>query len=339
MATDWIAENIVEIFGAVTGIAYVILEIRRNILLWPLGIITSVVYIYVFGREGFYANMGLQWYYLVISIYGWYKWRAATAGNKEEARRGAEISDHPEARRVSGIAGPGFTLSPENTEARRASGIAGPGDPLSHETSEARRVSGIVEPESTFYHETSEARRASGIAGSESTFYHETSEARRASGIVGPGDPLSHETSEARRASGIVGPGDPKNTHPPENTETIEMTLTDSVTDIRRIERPTAMWCAIVAALLWGVLWFVLDRATDSPVPLWDGLIASLSVVATWMLTRKYIEQWYVWIFANAIAVAVYLGSGLYPTAVLFFVYFVMAIAGVREWNKSMAIR
>jgi nicotinamide mononucleotide transporter len=117
------------------------------------------------------------------------------------------------------------------------------------------------------------------------------------------------------------------------------MTLTDNVTDIRRIERPTAMWCAIVAALLWGLLWFVLDRATDSPVPLWDGLIASLSVVATWMLTRKYIEQWYVWIFANAIAVAVYLGSGLYPTAVLFFVYFVMAIAGVREWNKSMAIR
>ena len=37
MATNWIAENIVEIFGAVTGIAYVILEIRRNILLWPLG--------------------------------------------------------------------------------------------------------------------------------------------------------------------------------------------------------------------------------------------------------------------------------------------------------------
>ncbi|HMT67514.1 MAG TPA: nicotinamide riboside transporter PnuC, partial [Bacteroidales bacterium] len=75
MVADWIAENIVEVFGAVTGIAYMILEIRRNIFLWPLGIITSAVYIYVFGREGFYANMGLQVYYLVISIYGWYMWR------------------------------------------------------------------------------------------------------------------------------------------------------------------------------------------------------------------------------------------------------------------------
>jgi nicotinamide mononucleotide transporter len=90
---------------------------------------------------------------------------------------------------------------------------------------------------------------------------------------------------------------------------------------------------------LWATLWFILDRATDSPAPLWDALIASLSVVATWMLTRKYLEQWYVWIFANAIAVAVYLASGLYPTAVLFMVYFVMAIVGVYEWRKSFHLR
>ena len=69
----WLSENIVEVFGAATGIAYVILEIRRNILLWPLGILTSAVYIYVFGRNGFYAGMVLQGYYVVISIYGWYR--------------------------------------------------------------------------------------------------------------------------------------------------------------------------------------------------------------------------------------------------------------------------
>ncbi len=222
MATDWIAENIVEIFGAVTGIAYVILEIRRNILLWPLGIITSAVYIYVFGREGFYANMGLQWYYLFISIYGWYKWNSSITVNKEEARG----------------------------------------------------------------------------------------------------------------ASGIVEPDAPQSTLPVENIVGVPK---EGITDVQRIKRTTAVWCALAVAVLWGLLWFVLARATDSPVPVWDGLIASLSVVATWMLTRKYLEQWYVWIFANAIAVAVYLASGLYPTAILFMVYFVMAIVGVREWRKSVA--
>lgn len=192
MVTDWIAENIIEISGAVTGIAYVILEIRRNIWLWPLGIITSAVYMYVFGRNGFYANMGLQGYYLVISVYGWYRWHR----------------------------------------------------------------------------------------------------------------PQERVQAEEKR-------------------------------DVRRIGRVAAAWCTVAAGLLWAVLWFALDRATDSPVPVWDGLIASLSVVATWMLTRKYLEQWYVWIVANAIAVAVYLASGLYPTALLFFVYFVMAIIGLQTWKRQ----
>ena len=260
MATTWIAENIVEIFGAVTGIAYVILEIRRNIWLWPLGIVTSAVYIYVFGREGFYANMGLQWYYLVISIYGWYKWRAAISSNNEEAHR------------------------------------------------------------------------ASGIVSSGSTLLHESTEARRASGIVSSGSTLLHESTEARRASGIVEPGDPTPSLPPEKNDGALRT------DVRRIDRLTAAWCMVSVLTLWATLWFILDRATDSPVPLWDGLIASLSVVATWMLTRKYLEQWYVWIFANSIAVAVYLASGLYPTAVLFMVYFGMAIVGAREWARDKAI-
>jgi len=222
MTDNWIADNIVEIFGAVTGIAYVVLEIRRNILLWPLGIITSAVYMYVFGRTGFYANMGLQGYYLVISVYGWYAWRMSKAGT----------------------------------------------------------------------------------------------------------------SPEPREATGIVEPGDPTLTLPPEN---IDGTLKDSGTDVRRLERTAALWCVLAAAVLWGVLWFLLDRATDSPVPVWDGLIASLSAVATWMLTKKYLEQWYVWIVANAIAVVVYIYSGLYPTAVLFFVYFVMAIIGVVKWKQEIS--
>jgi nicotinamide riboside transporter PnuC len=93
----WLSENIVEVFGAVTGIAYVILEIRRNILLWPLGILTSAVYIYVFGRNGFYAGMVLQGYYVVISIYGWYAWSKLTHGvrqSREPGEQGARSQEH-----------------------------------------------------------------------------------------------------------------------------------------------------------------------------------------------------------------------------------------------------
>ena len=71
---NWISDKYIEVFGAITGIVYVFLEIRQNIWLWPVGVITSSVYIWVFFTGKFYADMSLQCYYLVISIIGWYWW-------------------------------------------------------------------------------------------------------------------------------------------------------------------------------------------------------------------------------------------------------------------------
>jgi nicotinamide mononucleotide transporter len=94
--SGWFSDNFVEIFGAVTGILYVILEIRQNIWLWPVGIITSAVYIWVFFTGKLYADMSLQGYYLVISVLGWYWWmkgagrRAKGKGQKEEGGRVGE---------------------------------------------------------------------------------------------------------------------------------------------------------------------------------------------------------------------------------------------------------
>ncbi len=86
--SDWLAKNWVEIFGAVTGIIYVFLEIKQNLWLWPVGIVTSAVYILVFFTSKFYADMSLQAYYLAISCLGWYWWlrgsRRKTAGNRQE---------------------------------------------------------------------------------------------------------------------------------------------------------------------------------------------------------------------------------------------------------------
>ena len=82
--TLWLSNSYIEIFGAVTGIIYVFLEIRQTIWLWPVGIITSAVYILIFFESKFYADMSLQVYYLVISVLGWYWWkRGAGQKNKE----------------------------------------------------------------------------------------------------------------------------------------------------------------------------------------------------------------------------------------------------------------
>jgi nicotinamide mononucleotide transporter len=87
--SDWISNNYIEIFGAVTGIIYVFLEIRQTIWLWPVGIVTSAVYIWVFFTSKIYADMSLQVYYLAISGLGWYWW---TRGIGQGARgEGQEV--------------------------------------------------------------------------------------------------------------------------------------------------------------------------------------------------------------------------------------------------------
>jgi nicotinamide mononucleotide transporter len=80
---SWLSDNYIEVFGAITGIVYVFLEIRQTIWLWPVGIITSAVYIWVFFTSKFYADMSLQVYYLGISCLGWYWWTKG-AGRRAE---------------------------------------------------------------------------------------------------------------------------------------------------------------------------------------------------------------------------------------------------------------
>jgi nicotinamide mononucleotide transporter len=123
--SDWLINNWIEIFGAITGIIYVFLEIRQNIWLWPVGIITSAVYIIVFFSSKFYADMSLQGYYLVISGLGWYWWikggrRQAAGGRIEESEEGKHEDDNTRLPSPEGL-GVGF----KETERRSDGGTEG----------------------------------------------------------------------------------------------------------------------------------------------------------------------------------------------------------------------
>ena len=64
-----------EIFTLVTGVIYIILEIRQKNLMWVVGILTSVAAMWVFFRQGLYASFGLNTYYLITSFIGLWQWR------------------------------------------------------------------------------------------------------------------------------------------------------------------------------------------------------------------------------------------------------------------------
>jgi nicotinamide mononucleotide transporter len=212
----WISNNFIEIFGAVTGIIFVFLEIRQNIWLWPVGLVTSAVYIWVFFTSKFYADMSLQGYYLVISCLGWYWW---TRGKKRRLRSKA-------------------------TKFREAEG----GDV------EKLRI---------------------------------------------------------------------------EETETKELQVT-------RLKLSTGIMLALVFFLLYIIMWFVLTRLTDSPVPVRDSFITSLSIIATWMLARKIYEHWFLWIVVNFVSAVFFLTRGLYPTVILYTVYGIMSFVGLAAWKKTI---
>lgn len=199
--TDWLSNNFIEIFGAITGVLYVILEVRQNLWLWPVGIVTSAVYIWIFFNGKLYADMSLQGYYLLISILGWFWWvkgRKVRVGEEERGRR------------------------------RKGK----------------LNVSGL------------------------------------------------------KLKTGII--------------------------------------LAIVFATLFVGMWQILDRFTDSPVPQCDSFITSLSIIATWMLARKILEHWYLWIVVNTVSSILFFTRGLYPTVILYLIYCAMSFAGLTAWKKTM---
>jgi len=187
----WISENNIELIGTVLGIVYVFFSIRQNILTWPTGLLSSLLYVWVFFVSKLYADMSLQIYYVVVSIYGWYEWMH---GNKDDGKVTLEIS---------------------------------------------------------------------------------------------------------------------------------------------RVTLKSGYLLTIISFVLFLLIWFVLKKYTDSPVPAADALATALSLVATWMLARKILEHWLVWIFVDTFSIGLFLYKELFPTVFLFIVYTIMAILGYSEWKKA----
>ncbi|MDR3339356.1 MAG: nicotinamide riboside transporter PnuC [Candidatus Symbiothrix sp.] len=105
--------------------------------------------------------------------------------------------------------------------------------------------------------------------------------------------------------------------------------------DFHRIDMKIILPLTIFTIICLGILSFILFHFTDSPVAFPDALIATFSITATWMVAKKIIECWYLWIFVNSFAVGLYFYQGLYSTAVLFIFYAVLSVVGLKEWRKS----
>lgn len=92
----------------------------------------------------------------------------------------------------------------------------------------------------------------------------------------------------------------------------------------------------LVYAVLNIALYFLLTEFTDSQVPLFDSISTALSIVAMWMLSRKLVEQWLVWLVVDAISVGLYFYKGIPITGCLYLVYCVLAVVGYMRWMREV---
>ena len=73
-----------EVVGAVIGLVYLFFEYRASIWTWVFGVLMPIVYVYLFFRNGLYANMGINIYYIVASVYGFVMWRRASKSASQQ---------------------------------------------------------------------------------------------------------------------------------------------------------------------------------------------------------------------------------------------------------------
>jgi nicotinamide mononucleotide transporter len=79
----------------------------------------------------------------------------------------------------------------------------------------------------------------------------------------------------------------------------------------------------------------LLSRTTDAAIPYLDSALTVTSLFAQFMMTRKLLENWMLWIVLDIVYVPMFISRQLYPTAVLYAVFLVLAIMGLVQWRRS----
>lgn len=109
----------------------------------------------------------------------------------------------------------------------------------------------------------------------------------------------------------------------------------NSTLSVSRISVPHALVLGVITILATIGMRAYLVSIHDA-APLMDAITTILSLVAQYLLTRKYLENWYVWMTADIIYIYLYFVRELYLTGILYILFFTMCILGLKAWKASL---
>jgi nicotinamide mononucleotide transporter len=104
------------------------------------------------------------------------------------------------------------------------------------------------------------------------------------------------------------------------------------VRDVPKKEFSILMIILIAFACISG---YLHQKYTNASLPYFDSSLTAISLVAQWMLAKKYLQNWSLWIIVNIGYIAMYFSKNLYGTSVLYFLLLGLAIKGYYDWQKN----
>ena len=83
------------------------------------------------------------------------------------------------------------------------------------------------------------------------------------------------------------------------------------------------------------ILGYLSHTYTDAKLAYMDSFVMVFSIIATWMLTQKIIENWLYWLVIDSVAIVLYWNSGYLATVILFMLYVILGLYGYITWKKE----
>jgi nicotinamide mononucleotide transporter len=108
--------------------------------------------------------------------------------------------------------------------------------------------------------------------------------------------------------------------------------------DVSRISNRAAVVALVVGVVATIGLGGAMSRYTDAAFPFIDAFATVASLIAQWLMGRKVLESWLVWIVVDVVSIGLYVAKRLYPTAALYFAFLLLATQGYMAWKRSQAV-
>lgn len=109
-------------------------------------------------------------------------------------------------------------------------------------------------------------------------------------------------------------------------------------TALRVSKTPPRVWTilAFVGVVVWAALGKLTSGLPGVSLPYVDAATTTTSLIAQWMMTRKLLENWTLWVIVDVAYIGMFLFKGLYLTALNYAVYLILAVMGYRTWKRSI---